>query len=243
MSIKLKGSTAGSVALDAPANTSPSGSDIALTLPIDAGSADQVLKNGSTPGQLEFGFPSGSVVQVVQQQATDVYQRAWSSNGQVNSMGTAFEVSLTPKDRSNYFLIEVCWMVSGDKQMNVGFAFKENSSGSYAFLRDSGGTNQLKNSSSTAYWNSANDWPNVQFAYGTGRWDPSSGNNEIMHSLNWRALTKLGTTSGSGAVTWRPDYYGGESSSLKINRQEDTTTSSYWSFPAVSFTTVTEIVA
>lgn len=54
MSIKLKGSTAGSVALDAPANTSPSGSDIALTLPIDAGSANQYLKNGSTAGQLEF---------------------------------------------------------------------------------------------------------------------------------------------------------------------------------------------
>ena len=54
MSIKLKGSTAGSVALDAPANTSPSGSDIALTLPIDAGSANQYLKNGSTAGSLEF---------------------------------------------------------------------------------------------------------------------------------------------------------------------------------------------
>jgi len=54
MSIKLKGSTAGSVALDAPANTSPSGSDVALTLPIDAGSANQYLANGSTAGELEF---------------------------------------------------------------------------------------------------------------------------------------------------------------------------------------------
>jgi hypothetical protein len=55
MSIKLKGSTAGSVALDAPANTSPSGSDIALTLPINAGSANQYLRNSSTAGSLEFG--------------------------------------------------------------------------------------------------------------------------------------------------------------------------------------------
>jgi hypothetical protein len=54
MSIKLKGSTAGSVALDAPANTSPSGSDIELTLPIDAGSANEFLKNGSTAGALEY---------------------------------------------------------------------------------------------------------------------------------------------------------------------------------------------
>ena len=60
MSIKLKGSTAGSVALDAPANTSPSGSDIALTLPIDAGSANQYLANGSTAGELTFVTPPGS---------------------------------------------------------------------------------------------------------------------------------------------------------------------------------------
>lgn len=66
MSIKLKGSTAGSVALDAPANTSPSGSDIALTLPIDAGSANQVLKNGSTAGQLEFGEPTVQPGQVIE---------------------------------------------------------------------------------------------------------------------------------------------------------------------------------
>ena len=66
MSIKLKGSTAGSVALDAPANTSPSGSDIALTLPIDAGSANQVLKNGSTPGQLEFGQPTPQPGQTIE---------------------------------------------------------------------------------------------------------------------------------------------------------------------------------
>ena len=68
MSIKLKGSTAGSVAaLDAPANTSPSGSDIALTLPIDAGSANQVLKNGSTAGQLEFGQPTPQPGQIIEQ--------------------------------------------------------------------------------------------------------------------------------------------------------------------------------
>ena len=66
MSIKLKGSTAGSVALDAPANTSPSGSDITLTLPIDAGSANQVLKNGSTAGQLEFGQPTPQPGQTIE---------------------------------------------------------------------------------------------------------------------------------------------------------------------------------
>ena len=65
MSIKLKGSTAGSVALDAPANTSPSGSDIALTLPIDAGSANQYLRNSSTAGSLEFVTHRGFVTYAI----------------------------------------------------------------------------------------------------------------------------------------------------------------------------------
>ena len=54
MSIKLKGSSDGSVSLTAPADTSPSGSDKTLTLPTTTGSANQFVKNGSTAGSLEF---------------------------------------------------------------------------------------------------------------------------------------------------------------------------------------------
>jgi len=53
MSIKLKGSSDGSVSLDAPADTSPTGTDVSLTLPTSAGSANQFIKNGSTAGELE----------------------------------------------------------------------------------------------------------------------------------------------------------------------------------------------
>ena len=53
MSIKLKGSTDSSVSLDAPADTSPTGTDVSLTLPTSAGSANQFIKNGSTAGTLE----------------------------------------------------------------------------------------------------------------------------------------------------------------------------------------------
>ena len=53
MSIKLKGSSDGSVSFDAPADTSPSGSDITLTLPTSAGSANQFLKNSGIAGELE----------------------------------------------------------------------------------------------------------------------------------------------------------------------------------------------
>jgi|TARA_R100000479_G_scaffold115936_1_gene58946 hypothetical protein len=54
MSIKLKGSTDGSVNLQAPADTSPTGSDITLTLPTSAGSANQFVKNAGTAGELEY---------------------------------------------------------------------------------------------------------------------------------------------------------------------------------------------
>ena len=44
MTLKLNGSTSGSVALDAPADTSPSGTDVTLTLPTSAGSSGQYLQ-------------------------------------------------------------------------------------------------------------------------------------------------------------------------------------------------------
>ena len=53
MTIKLKG-TDGSVSLTAPSDTSPSGSDITLTLPTTVGSAEQFLKNSGTAGELEY---------------------------------------------------------------------------------------------------------------------------------------------------------------------------------------------
>lgn len=54
MTIKLKGSSDGSVSLTAPADTSPSGTDITLTLPTDAGSANQFIKNSGTAGTLDY---------------------------------------------------------------------------------------------------------------------------------------------------------------------------------------------
>lgn len=54
MSIKLKGSTDGSVTLQAPADTSPTGTDKTLILPTTTGSANQFVKNSGTAGQLEY---------------------------------------------------------------------------------------------------------------------------------------------------------------------------------------------
>lgn len=58
MTLKLNGSSGGSVSIDAPANTNPSGSDVTLTLPVNDGDADQVLAtNGS--GALSWATAGG----------------------------------------------------------------------------------------------------------------------------------------------------------------------------------------
>lgn len=64
MSIKLTGATSGSIELDVPAAVS--GGDISLTLPNGVGTADQVLKNGSTPGTLEFAQPKAQPGQIIE---------------------------------------------------------------------------------------------------------------------------------------------------------------------------------
>ena len=60
MTLKLNGSTSGSVSIDAPASTT-SGADVTLTLPVNDGDADQYLKtNGS--GALSFATVSSRVL-------------------------------------------------------------------------------------------------------------------------------------------------------------------------------------
>ena len=65
MTLKLNGSSSGSVALDAPANTT-GGADVTLTLPVNDGDANQVLStNGS--GVLSWvAAGGGKILQVVE---------------------------------------------------------------------------------------------------------------------------------------------------------------------------------
>ena len=68
MTLKLVGSSDGSVSLSAPSDTSPSGTDVTLTLPTSDGDADQVLQtNGS--GTLSW-VTNGTINQVLQKLRT-----------------------------------------------------------------------------------------------------------------------------------------------------------------------------
>ena len=95
MSIKLKGSTDGSVTLQAPADTSPSGSDKTLTLPTTTGSANQFVKNGDTAGQLEYSS-------MVETSTGDVQARRARSN-------TAGDVALSvqPSDSTIHYGLRI----------------------------------------------------------------------------------------------------------------------------------------
>ena len=178
----------------------------------------------------------GKILQVVQSVQDAVYSVSWSSNGDIVSMPTDFNVSLTPVSRSNYFLIECCWYVGVKAQTNVGFAIKENSSGSAVYIKKADGSTQWKNTdTSGSHWPSGNN--DVMWSYGPGY---STGNDERQDITTTKFLTKLGTTSGSGSVTWSFSLWGGETSPCRFNVGGVSSTNSY-SFPCVSTTTVTEL--
>lgn len=164
---------------------------------------------------------------------------SWPSNGSDQYMPSGFDVSFTPKDRSNIFLIECNWGLSGASQMNVGFSFQENSSGSYEFIHRYDNSDNVKTTNATSgYYPTQNGWPNIQWDYGTGA---HGGNNEIKIRPFVSFLTELNSTSGSGAVTWKTIHFGGESSPMRVNLMHSHSGSSYWSMPCVSCTSVTEI--
>lgn len=101
MSLKLNGSSGGSVSFDAPSNTSPSGTDVTLTLPTSAGSAGQYLRNSSTAGTLEFA-DGGKILQVVQ----------GTTNTEVSASNTdwveiGLSASITAKAANSKFLVLV----------------------------------------------------------------------------------------------------------------------------------------
>jgi len=187
------------------------------------------------------GTQSGptKVLQVNQTLYKGTTTQSWSTNGDSGQLSSVFDVSLTPFSRSNLFLIEGCWAISGINQMNVGFSALENSDGGTRRRIFDVNSNVIQNNGTTA-WPSSNNWPQIMFAYGPGAW---SGNSEINDTMNFKFLTRLNSTSGSGAVTWSFNYYGGETSPVYFNYSATNSTSNYWSMPATSTTTVTEIQA
>ena len=102
MTIKLNGSTAGSVALDAPASTTGN-ADITFKLPVADGSANQVIQTNGA-GQLAFAsLALGKIGQVV----TQVYEPG-NNNIQATSStyaDTNMQLAITPSNTNSKILI------------------------------------------------------------------------------------------------------------------------------------------
>jgi hypothetical protein len=124
MTLRLNGSSDGSVSLQAPADTSPSGTDVTLTLPTSDGDANQVLQtNGS--GALSW-VAKGTINQVLQNVRT----------GEISVNTTTYtnlqlSQAITPSSTSSKILVMV----------NVK-AFASGSGDGFGFQirRDIGGT-------------------------------------------------------------------------------------------------------
>tara|TARA_Y100000004_G_scaffold75309_1_gene84684 strand:- start:312 stop:962 length:651 start_codon:yes stop_codon:yes gene_type:complete len=144
MSIKLKGSSDGSVSLDAPADTSPSGTDVTFTLPTADGSAGQVLTtNGS--GALSFAN-EGKILQVVSTTKTDT-STFNSVNQAYTSTVPGLTVAITPSSTSSQILIRgvVCFstndtgkngvsvtLLRGSTEIGLGQSGNSNTRSSFA---------------------------------------------------------------------------------------------------------------
>ena len=115
MTIKLNGSTAGSVALDAPASTTGN-ADIQFKLPVADGSAGQALK---TDGSGNLGFANlGKILQVVS--VTSISNIATSSDF---PQATGISLNITPAATGNNILLIAsfqCYITGGSSNNRIG---------------------------------------------------------------------------------------------------------------------------
>lgn len=107
MTIKLNGSTAGSVALDAPASTTGN-ADITFKLPVADGNADQLLKTDGS-GNLGWASDAGKILQVANStfngQASLSLPTAYSNNDSYIYYVSQLDTTLTTTKANSKILI------------------------------------------------------------------------------------------------------------------------------------------
>ena len=147
MSIKLKGSTDGSVTLQAPADTSPTGTDKTLILPTGVGSSGQYLRNSSTAGELEFAN-GGKILQVVQTTKTDIDS---ITGGTFQDLGMS--VSITPSSTTSKVLVFVYASISsGNSSYDMKLRLMRGSTP--VLLGDAAGSRPRASTNMTFSWSS-----------------------------------------------------------------------------------------
>ena len=127
MTLKLNGSSSGSVSIDAPASTT-GGADVTLTLPVNDGDANQLLKtNGS--GALSWGG-GGKILQVLQSTKTDVFSTQAQTPADVDGTdqagsGSVWCVKITPASSSNKVLFQWSVGIGSNQSYSIILALRD----------------------------------------------------------------------------------------------------------------------
>ena len=125
MSIKLNAQSGGSVALDAPTQTTSS-ADLTFKLPVADGSANQVIK---TDGSGNLGWATdqgGKLLQFKYQVKND--GASLSTVTTPAEISTDFRTTITPTSASSLIIITATLFISKTDEQNVGFRLYKSSS-------------------------------------------------------------------------------------------------------------------
>ena len=123
--VKLKHASGNSMSIAAPA-TNPA-SDLELKLPATIGTANQVLRNSSTPGTLEFASP-GKVINSYSQVVTASSTISNTTSDIIKSP------NITPASTSSKFIFTVTFNWSSDNPNTGVFLYRETSGPTYSNL-------------------------------------------------------------------------------------------------------------
>ena len=136
MTLRLNGSSAGSVSLDAPSDTSPSGTAVSFTLPTADGSSGQVIQtNGS--GALSFATPAAAydnspLVVLYQTAATSISHNTsteytgWTSEDDPD--GVFASGRFTPTTAGRYLIIAGGFWSPNGKRLSTSLLLYKNGS-------------------------------------------------------------------------------------------------------------------
>ena len=214
MTLKLNGSTSGSVSIDAPASTTD-GADITFKLPVADGSANQVLKTDAS-GNLGWATDQGGkIVQVVHAHITDhMYSTATSYTDL-----TGVTASITPTSSSNKVLI----------QCNLSISKYDNHSFIARIVRDG---SAITGAGGLAESGHANQTDGVWWNIRTGNYFLSSG-----------ALSYLDSPATTSSVTYKAQGFTSSSSYPFSLNMTNASEAVVWCSPTYSSITLWEVAA
>ncbi len=117
MTLKINGATGGSVSLDAPDNTSPAGTDVTLTLPVNDGDAGQYLQTDGT-GTLSWQtVNTGKILQVVRSHDPD---KTSTTSTTLTKLSTS--TSITPSSTNSKIKVTITTGIGNADTGNANFA-------------------------------------------------------------------------------------------------------------------------